>query len=245
MQKVGSAIIKNPGKALKHGVSAIGNVIKNPIKTIKHGVGALVHGGKALLTNRVKCNGHVWGHLDGTDIQTDVYFTPGPKLAMRDSKVSIRNLHVDWKFDKLCGHAAGLGSILVGGKKKVVGMLKNVIQKLVDSKIRQVENMLVEKINAHPIVNGILGICNPQKLNMLLTDLFNSPLLGNAFAVVPFVPENIPEVDDRQAKCLMKTLKSLTSIVNIFIPPLKPTLLGLLKSQAFSLPSISGLVSAN
>ena len=110
---------KKSRKALKHGVSAIGNVIKNPIKTIKHGVGALVHGGKALLTNRVKCNGHVWGHLGGTDIQTDIYFSPGPKLAIRDSKVSIQNLHVDWKFDKLCGHAAGLGSILVGGKKKL------------------------------------------------------------------------------------------------------------------------------
>ena len=76
---------------------------------------------------------------------------------------------------------------------------------------------------------------------MLLSGLFNSPLLGNAFAVVPFVPENIPAVDDRQAKCLMKTLKSLTSIVNVFVPPLKPTLLRLLKSQAFSLPSISGV----
>ena len=143
--KVGSAVLKNPGKALKHGVVLL-NVIKNPIKTIKHGVGALVHGGKALLTNRVKCNGHVWGHLDGTDIQTDVYFTRS-KLAMRDSKFPFKicmltgNLISVWT-------SAGLGSILVGGKKKVVGMLKNVIQKLVDSKIRQVENMLVEKINA-------------------------------------------------------------------------------------------------
>merc|ERR1711937_498871 len=54
-------------------------------------------------------------------------------------------------------------------------------------------------------------------------------------------PENIPAVDDRQAKCLMNTLKSLTSIVNVFVPPLKPTLLQLLKSKDFSLPSISGL----
>ena len=136
-----SARLAKGGKKKKGGVfKKIGSAVKTVASKIGHAGGLVVHGARSLITNRIKCNGHVWGHLGGTDFQTDIYFSPGPKLAIRDSKVSIEKLHIDFKFDGLCKHAAGLV-----GKTTIVNIVKKKIQGVLDSKIRGVENMLAEK----------------------------------------------------------------------------------------------------
>ena len=85
-----SARLAKGGKKKKGGVfKKIGSAVKTVASKIGHAGGLVVHGARSLITNRIKCNGHVWGHLGGTDFQTDIYFSPGPKLAIRDSKVSI------------------------------------------------------------------------------------------------------------------------------------------------------------
>ena len=120
-------------------------------------------------------------------------------------------------------------------------MVKSKVRSTLNTQIVKLERMLAGKLNAHPAIKGVLGVCDPDKLSILLGGLFNSRVIGNKFNVKPFVPQKIPSVDDKEAKCLMKTLTSLTAIANVFVPPLKPKLLQIIKSQSFRLPVISGL----
>ena len=78
-------------------------------------------------------------------------------MQYETQKFPYEKLHIDFKFDGLCKHAAGLV-----GKTTIVNIVKKKIQGVLDSKIRGVENMLAEKINAHPIVKGILAYAIPK-----------------------------------------------------------------------------------
>ena len=234
-KKKKGGILKKVGKAVGGAAKKVGKGIKKIGKGIKNVGKTIFHGAKSLITNRIKCSGSVWGSLGDTDFETDIYFTKGPKMAFKGTSISLRKLHIDWKVNGICG---ALSSLF---KKKIVGMVKSKVRSTLNTQIVKLESMLAQKVNAHPAIKGVLGVCDPDKLSILLGGLFNSRVIGNKFDVKPFVPQKIPSVDDKEAKCLMKTLTSLTAIANVFVPPLKPKLLQIIKSQSFQLPIISGL----
>ncbi len=234
-KKKKGGILKKVGKAVGGAAKKVGKGIKKIGKGIKNVGKTIFHGAKSLITNRIKCSGSVWGSLGDTDFETDIYFTKGPKMAFKGTSISLRKLHIDWKVNGFCG---ALSSLF---KKKIVGMVKSKVRSKLNTQIVKLESMLAQKVNAHPAIKGVLGVCDPDKLSILLGGLFNSRVIGNKFDVKPFVPQKIPSVDDKEAKCLMKTLTSLTAIANVFVPPLKPKLLQIIKSQSFQLPIISGL----
>lgn len=68
-------------------------------------------------------------------------------------------------------------------------MVKSKVRSTLNTQIVKLERMLAGKVNAHPAIKGVLGVCDPEKLSILLGGLFNSRVIGNKFDVKPFVPQ--------------------------------------------------------
>ena len=157
-------------------------------------------------------------------------------IAIQNSNAQIGNIHLNFHMNGICSVANGMIS-----KSFIASKLKGVAQSLLNSQLAKMEVSLVNTINKNnSMVRSILGVCDPAKAASLLSSLFNNPSFGRFLSVKPFIPESIPKANDKDAKCLMKTLGSMVPLVNAVVSPMKPMLIKLVQSKSFRPPSASG-----
>ena len=132
-KKKKGGFFKKIGKGIKKGFKKVGKFIKKTVQVVK-----------AVVTNKVKCDGWVEAEYGKADLEASIEFTNDPKnfINIIPPKIDVSKLKINFHVDNVCAIA-----VKFKGKGKIINMIKGKVEKVLNDKIPELEKKVETFVN--------------------------------------------------------------------------------------------------